>query len=363
LTVTISNFSGGISNSGTISAAGSGIVVGGNVSLLGSLTISSFSGGISNSGTISAGSIGIAVGQLGGNGPVTISTFSGNISNQGLITAATGIKIGAGVTFAAGSAIVNSGTIIGSNAAIDVTAATMPVTINQTGGLISGNVNLSTNADVLNISGGTIAGNIVGQGTQNTLNFALGSGTFTYGSAFGFSAINQVNVNSGKVILDGTNSATNVTVNGGILQVGDQSNTTAQLTVTNPLDVAGGTLEGHGTIVGNVVVQNGGTLMPGGSIGTLTINGNLTLSAGSIYAVQISNAATSQTQVTGTATLGGRPSMQSFSAASASMPAVPIRSSPPARCKAHSIRRSPTAPSRSMDGSFSKVPSRSRARC
>jgi uncharacterized protein with beta-barrel porin domain len=172
--------------------------------------------------------------------------------------------------------------------------------------LISGAIKLSTNADVINISGGTIAGNIVGAGSADTLNFALGSGAFTYGNAYGFTGINQVNVTSGTVILDGANSAANVTVAGGTLEIGDAANTGAVLTITGaaPVDVYG-TLAGHGTLVGNVMVESGGTLSPGGSIGTLTINGNLTFSTGSFYTVGISSPQSSKTQVNGTATLGG----------------------------------------------------------
>jgi uncharacterized protein with beta-barrel porin domain len=311
----VSTFSGGISNSGTISAANgisvalvstfsggisnSGMIVAAGFSGIAVQAVSTFSGGISNSGTILAGSAGVFVSN--------VSTFSGGISNSGTISAANGIVIESGVTFAPGSAIVNSGTIIGSIAAIDVSQATSPVTIDQTGGLIAGAINLSSNADVLNVSGGTINGNIVGQGTSDTINFALGAGhTFTYGSGFGFTGINQVNVASGLVILDGINSATNVTINGGTLEIGDVANTSATLTSTNAVDVAaGGTLAGHGTILGSVVVQNGGTLMPGGSVGTLTINGNLALSSGSTYVVEIASQQASKTQVNGSATLGG----------------------------------------------------------
>src|ERR1700719_174405 len=96
-------------------------------------------------------------------------------------------------------------------------------------GLISGAIKLSANADVLNIFGGTIAGNIVGQGSSNTLNFNLGSGTFTYDAAYGFSGVNQVNVNSGTVVLNGTNSATNVDVYGGTF---DRSGNGAPHTLT-----------------------------------------------------------------------------------------------------------------------------------
>jgi uncharacterized protein with beta-barrel porin domain len=312
--VSATSFSGGISNSGTISSASNGIVA---------LFNTNFSNGISNSGTISAGGSAILIetitnlsGGISNSGKMTatgdgivlfgISTFSGNVSNSGTITAAKGILVSSGVSFAPGSAIVNSGTIIGTTAAIDTSFATRPVTIDQTGGLISGAIKLSTNADVVNISGGTIAGNIVGAGSADTINFTLGSGAFTYGNAYSFTGINQVNVASGTVILDGANSAAHVTVAGGTLEIGDAANTGAVLTVTGaaPVDVSG-TLAGHGTLVGNVMVESGGTLAPGGSIGTLTINGNLTFGAGSFYTVGISSPQNSKTQVNGTATLGG----------------------------------------------------------
>ena len=124
---------------------------------------------------------------------MTISDFAGNISNSGRIVGATGILITEGVTFGAGGAIVNSGTVTGTGGtAIDVSGASSAMTIDQTAGLVSGAIKLSANADQLNISGGAIAGNIVGAGTQDTINFNLGSGTFSYGPPYIFTTINQV---------------------------------------------------------------------------------------------------------------------------------------------------------------------------
>jgi uncharacterized protein with beta-barrel porin domain len=210
--VTISTFSGGIHNSGTISAGGAGIMVGGDASGLvigisnaASVTISTFSGGISNSGTISAGGKGIFIGgaATGTNASVTIVTFSGGITNSGAIRAQTGIVVGSAVQTFLG-AIVNSGTITGSGGtAIDVSGANNAITIDQTGGLISGAIKLSANADQLNISGGAIAGNIVGAGSSDTINFNLGSGNiFTYSNTI--TGVNNLNFNSGTVVLDGT---------------------------------------------------------------------------------------------------------------------------------------------------------------
>ena len=321
----LSSFSGGISNSGTISA--------GSHTAIRIAGVSTFSGGISNSGRISAGGVGIVLGVVStssssscchvgnfSNGNIlnsgtisantgiqlaNVGTFDGNIVNAGTISGANGIVIAPSVSFTPASAIINSGTIIGTLAAIDASAATSPVTIDQTGGLISGAIKLSNNADVLNISGGTISGNIIGQGSSNTLNFNLGSGTFTYDAAYQFTGINQVNVNSGLAILDGTNSATNVTVNGGTLEVGDASHASATLTAANGIDVLGGTLAGHGTVAGNVNIASGGTLRPGGSIGTLTIDGDLTFNAGSSYTIDLSPTQHSQTNVIGTVTING----------------------------------------------------------
>ncbi len=280
----VSLFAGGISNAGTISSPSG---VGLNVR-----NTSTFLGGITNIGRFTGGSDAINV--------ESVSSFAGNISNAGTLTATTAIAIGAGVTFAAGGAIVNTGTIAGSFAAIDLTAATMPVTIDQQAGLISGAILLSSNADVVNVSGGSIAGSILGHGTADTINFALGSGTFTYGAAYSFSGINQVNVTSGTVILDGTNSATNIAVSGGNLRVGDAANPGAALTSTVDVNTAS-TLSGHGTVLGAVTIDSGGTLAPGGSIGTLTISGGpLTFNSGSLYAVTITPSGTnSRTNVTG----------------------------------------------------------------
>jgi uncharacterized protein with beta-barrel porin domain len=299
--VTVSAFAGGVTNSGTISAANAGILIGGGAaaSAVG-VTISTFAGGVINAGTITASGAGI---EVGGTGAVTIgsfqngitnaasatiaahtgilladvATFSGGVSNAGHITATTGIKVAASVSFAGGGAIVNSGTITGTTAAIDVTAATSAVTIDQTAGLITGTIRLSTNADVLNVTGGTISGNVVGAGAADTVNFALGSGTFTYASPFAMTGLNLVNFNSGTVFVDGSIAATTIDVNNG------------------------GTAAGTGTLSGAVTVMSGGTLMPGQPLGTLNVSGSVTFNAGSFYSVHVTPTTASAT------TIGGGP--------------------------------------------------------
>jgi len=86
---------------------------------------------------------------------------------------------------------------------------------------------------------------------------------------------------AGTLTLTGTNLYSGATqVNAGVLNVdGDQSAATGATSVAS-----GATLGGHGTIGGDVNIGDGGTLAPASSgyVGTLTIKGNLNLSAGSV---------------------------------------------------------------------------------
>ena len=268
----VSNFSGGISNSGTItgglSAAG-----------INTSTILTFSGGITNSGTIKVGAAGAGI-------VLDTGSFFGNLSNSGTITGAqTGIVVCNCTTFENG-AIVNSGVISANTNAIDALLATSPVTIDQMAGTITGNIVLPAGAGevgTVNVFGGTINGNIVGTaGASDTINFNLGSGTFTYAAAF--TNINQVNINSGTVVLNGANSATAV-------------------------DVNGGTLAGTGSIdPTTVTIHTGGTLEPGTpgiAGGTLTITGNLIFGSGSFYDIAINPTQHSLGTVNGNVTING----------------------------------------------------------
>lgn len=109
-------------------------------------------------------------------------------------------------------------------------------------------------------SGGSSPGNNLGL-------VKSGSGTFTLAKANG-------------------NTYTNGTiVNGGTLLV---NNTTGSGTGTGDVNInSGGTLGGMGIISGIVTNNSGGTLAPGASIGTLTLNGNVVLNAGSTNTFEV----------------------------------------------------------------------------
>jgi outer membrane autotransporter protein len=152
------------------------------------------------------------------------------------------------------------------------------------------------------VTGGTTAGSIEGAGSIN-----LGANLLTVGSNNLSTEVSGVisgtggsltKIGAGTLTLSGVNTYDGPTnVLGGRLAV--NGSITSNVTVGSA-----GNLGGSGTIFGNVL--NGGTISPGNSIGTLTIAGNYTQSAGSFYQAEVNNAGQSdRINVTGTSTLNG----------------------------------------------------------
>ena len=120
-----------------------------------------------------------------------------------------------------------------------------------------------------------------------------------------------VKVGAGALLIDGNNAGFTgtTTVAAGALIVGSDTAHAAAM-LGGSLDVAGGaTLGGHGTVGSGagatVAIGSGGTLSPGNSIGTLTVQGNLTFAAGATYRIEVSPLGSDRTNVSGIATLGG----------------------------------------------------------
>jgi uncharacterized protein with beta-barrel porin domain len=136
---------------------------------------------------------------------------------------------------------------------------------------------MGTGDDTVNIVGGQIVGDIVGGNGNDTMNFNV-NGTFNYD--YHIREFETANFNSGRSNINGTLDAPAVNVN------------------------PGATLGGTGLINGNVI--NDGTVSPGHSIGTLTINGNFTQNPGGTLGAELAaNGTSSLLQVNGAATLNG----------------------------------------------------------
>ena len=109
---------------------------------------------------------------------------------------------------------------------------------------------------------------------------------------------------SGALTLRGVNTFDgDLTVSAGTLYVGLAVDSGNQI-IENNVTVSGGTLSGGATIGGNVTVATA-NLAPGNSIGTLTIDGNVTLGDNSTTTIEFNDTTSDKVVVSGNITLAG----------------------------------------------------------
>jgi outer membrane autotransporter protein len=250
------------------------------------------------------------------------TTFAAAVSGNGTLT-----KSGGGTTILTGANTYTGGTTVAAGL-LQGNATSLQgnitnnaaVSFNQvTGGIYAGTMSgtgilAKTGAGTLvltgpnNYSGGTTVTNGTLQGdttslqgniTNNaTVNFDQAANGAYAGAMSGAGALTKTG--AGNLVLTGVSNYNGATsVNGGTLSVNGTIANSA-VTVNN-----GGTLGGSGT-VGSTTIAAGGVLAPGNSIGTLTVNGNVTFAAGSIYRVEVDPAGNNdRVNATGTATING----------------------------------------------------------
>ena len=177
-------------------------------------------------------------------------------------------------------------------------------------GFGTGLLSLAGSGGVLEMAGGQL---LIAQATSTTFN-----GEITGGG--GNSALTIHNTDSGTLTLGGpiTGSFLGLTLAGGTLVLGGANTYTGHTAViagllqvdgsiTQTINVDGGTLGGSGT-VGDVLVADDGALAPGASTGILH-TGNLSLAAGADFFVELAGTAAGtgydQAAVTGTVDISG----------------------------------------------------------
>ncbi|WP_036662661.1 autotransporter domain-containing protein [Pandoraea sp. SD6-2] len=325
-TLTVNNtgnatFSGAINGTGGVTLAGTGTqtlagasgytgsttISGGTLALSGSGSIAN-SGGLINNGTfdISGTEGGTTVTTLSGTGTVRLGgqtltltnasgTFSGSMAGTGGLTLNGGTQTLSGANVYTGATTVNAGTLVLSGVGSLSQAATVALAGSNAVLALSAGGNQSL-AHLSGVSGSQLA---LG---ANTLTLTDNTSQTFGGSLTGSGGL--VKQGTGTLTLNGISSAFTgtTTVSGGTVAVGDAASAGAVLGGNVQVSTRG-TLRGHGTVLGNV--NNSGTVAPGGSIGTLTVNGNYVQAATGTLSIEVSPTQGSQLHVGGSATLGG----------------------------------------------------------
>ena len=295
-----------IGNGGSI-ASSSSLTLGGGATF----DIGSQGGGNQTVNNLSGTSANVALGPFNLTVNETVSTvFDGVISGLTPINGL--IKTGsATLTLTRGSTYIGPTTIQGGTIALGAFGSLQS----------SSGINLagaSATFDITNFApsiGGVTIQDLAGVAGTTV---ALGATQFQFGTADStdfagaFTGTGQMTKQgTGTLVLDGNSSGFtgSTLVAGGALEVGDAATPGAVLG-GNVTVGASGLLEGHGKILGSVTNNSGGTVLPGGSIGTLTVGGNYTQGSTSTLLIQVSPTASSQLAVGGAASLAGTLNIQ-----------------------------------------------------
>lgn len=257
------------------------------------VSVRAVTGAITNSGAVTSpngvnafqleGAIGsftnMATGVITGGGG--INGFLGGAAtytNNGTINA-TNVFLQAFLGGAGTQTFVNSGTITGTRAIL--LGDGNDILILLPGSNIAGISDGGNNIDTLSFSGtgnGTFNLDDIGGGGNKYLNFetfTVEGGTWTFSG----STTQPFTIKGGTIQGNG-NFDQSVTLDGGQYM--------GSGTVAGAVTLNGGTLSGTGTFNNTVAATNGSTVAPGNSIGTITVNGDFNLLAGSTFLVEVS---------------------------------------------------------------------------
>jgi fibronectin-binding autotransporter adhesin len=272
-TITISPNANGFTDNGTVTVNGSGNVLelvgtgGAGSTTIGFQTNGSMT--VENGGSFTSQSF-VTVGSgAGGNG--TLNVLTGGTVSAGTLTVAFNGSTGTVLINGAGSQYTDSGdlNINGVNGSVTVSGG--------------GTLSLATGT-VTNEGGNLTVGGAGGSSLLSAATFNQSSGTTTVADGGTISVSGVFTESGGSVDIQagGVIDPTSYLVNGGTTEV-DGSLTATTVTVANAGELTGN----GGTITGNLT--NNGTLSPGtgAAPGTLTVNGTVTLGATSDFIEQI----------------------------------------------------------------------------
>jgi autotransporter-associated beta strand protein/T5SS/PEP-CTERM-associated repeat protein len=228
------------------------------------------------------------------------------VSNGGVLTSLGGAGI-SGVPAAVTVTGAGSTWNVDTGLAIGFFGGTGILTIADGGVVNSTGVTTIDTGSVLNLGSGGLAGTISTPGITNDGQIIANFTNTSTLAAVIDGAGSLTKLGPGVLTLTGANTYTGATVvNGGGLVVNGSIADSSSLTVN------GGFVGGTGTLPSTVIA--GGALAPGNSIGTITVQGNLTFTSAGTYAVELGTTSVERdlTIVTGTAALAGKVAPSAF---------------------------------------------------
>lgn len=293
--VILDNKDGGVvNNTGTMNLLESSNELGGTINnIAGTLQLESSNRNLGNFNNAAGASVIVTGGSTFENGNIIVNT--GTFTNNGTLQNASG------------GTFENFGTL-NNNLTLENLAGSRILTtgtINNAGGL--------ENSGTLQVGIGIFAGTLNNTGTINNTGGGFidvtGGGTFNNsGNLISDAQSNFLSEANSKIVNTGNMTFTGNTVpiggafrNDGTVNLNPGPVTFATLQVTNT-----GTLSGTGTINGNVFMQ--GTMAPGDSTGSFTINGSLTDTSSASFLEDIMGTGPGQNgdlKITGDVTLAG----------------------------------------------------------
>jgi fibronectin-binding autotransporter adhesin len=263
---------GALTSGGAISLTGdTGVVLTQQVTAGNTLTVNSDHGGLAQS----AASISAATLVANTLGDVSLTSAGNAIDTLGNVNAANFL-------LADSSALTVSGNVTANNVDFNDSLGVLVTGSITTPGIL--NINAGT---PLTVGNGGTTGRVSGDITDNGVLAFNRSDTVSFTGALDGSG-QLVQKGSGTLLFDGSGAtfAGTTQVQAGKLTVGSAAGSGALL--GGSVNVASGAgLGGHGRIAGSVAMANGSILSPGNSIGTLTVDGDLTMAQGTIMDAEL----------------------------------------------------------------------------
>jgi hypothetical protein len=236
------------------------------------------------SGKISAsGKDAIAIQSLG-------TTF--NLENHGHIEASGEGALAILATDAFPAVLRNTGTIIGG-----VMLGGGDDLVDNSGTM--GSIDLGAGDDLLRLSGGTFAGAVYGSEGSDSIEIAGGQAAFS-----AISDVESLRMSAGLATVSGSASFDSMALTGGRM-IGLTGSTITAPTITVG---QGATFGSAGIVNGDIAVA--GTLSPGASPGTMTVNGNVTLAGTSVSIFEITPTVSDKLIVNGNLTIASGATLQ-----------------------------------------------------